>query len=334
MTTLSVGDLAQMFLLKRQSALAKQSITDRSTELTTGLAADKGAHVSGDFAPLASLQNSLAQLNGYAAVNGEAGGMADAMQIALDTIDKQATSASTVLLLAGNGGASTGLNVVGGQAEDAFRSAMSALNARYGERSLFSGQNTSNAAVSSADTVLSDIQTLTAGAQTVQDISDAVDTYFADGGTFDTTIYQGGAPMAPLKVGPDETAQLSVRATDPALKATLKALAMGSLLAHGALAGNATAQGQLAQKAGEALITAQSDRAELAAHLGTMQGRIGDADASNQAQVTSLKIAQSQMMSVDPYEATTQLQEAQTQLEQLYTITARMSRLSLVDYLT
>jgi flagellar hook-associated protein 3 FlgL len=333
MTTLSVGDLAQLFLLKRQSAVAKQAITDRSTELTTGLAADKGAHVSGDFAPLASLQTSLAQLSGYAAVNSEAGGMAEAMQTALDTIDKQGTTVSSVLLLAGNGSAATSLGVVGGQAEDAFRTAMSALNARYGDRSLFAGQNTDNAALGSADTVLSDLTTLTAGAQTVQDVTTALDSYFADGGTFDTTIYQGGAAMSALQVGPDQTAQIDVRATDPALKATLKAMAMGALLAHGVLGGSQTAQAQLAQTAGEALVSAQSDRTQLAAHLGTVQARIADADTSNQAQISSLKIAQSQMISVDSYEATTRLQEAQTQLESLYTITARMAKLHLTDYL-
>ena len=333
MTTLSVGDMAQLFLLKRQGALARQAITDRSTELVTGLASDKGAHVSGDFAPLASLQTSLAQMSGYSAVNMEAGGMAAAMQIALDTIDKQASSAASVLLLAGNGGAATSLGVVGGQAEDAFRTAMSALNARYGDRSLFAGQNTDNAALGSADTVLSDLTTLTAGALTVQDVTTALDSYFADGGAFDTSIYQGGPAMSALKVGPDETAQLDVRATDPALKATLKALAMGALLAHGVLGGNQTAQAQLAQVAGQGLISAQSDLAQLAAHLGTVQARIGDADTSNQAQITSLKIAQLQMISVDPYEATTLLQQAQTQLESLYTITARMAQLHLTGYL-
>ena len=250
MTVLSVGDLAQVFLLKRQSALAKQAISDRSTELTTGLAADKGAHVSGDFAPLASLETTLAQMSGYAAVNIEAGGMAGAMQIALDTIDKQSAMIASVLLLAGNGSAATSLGVVGGQAEDAFRTAMSALNARYGDRSLFAGQNTDGAALASADTVLTDLTTLTAGAVTVQDVTDALDSYFADGGTFDTTIYQGGPAMAALKVAPDQTAQIDVRATDPALKATLKALAMGALLAHGVLGGSQTAQTQLAQASG------------------------------------------------------------------------------------
>jgi flagellar hook-associated protein 3 FlgL len=36
---------------------------------------------------------------------------------------------------------------------------------------------------------------------------------------------------------------------------------------------------------------------------------------------------------VDPYEAATKLEAAQSQLEALYTVTARLSRLNLVDFL-
>jgi flagellar hook-associated protein 3 FlgL len=334
MSNFSVGDLAQLFLLKRQNATVKQEITDRSTEMTTGLPADKAKHLSGDFAPLASLQTSLAQLAGFASINAETSMMSDAMQTTLATIDGQAGTVSTTLLMAGQGGATANLGAIGFDAEQSFRTAMSALNTRFGDRSLFAGQKTDSAALGDADTVLNDLTTLTAGMQTVQQVSDALDSYFADGGTFDTTIYQGGPPLAPLQVAPDETAQLNIVATDPALKATLKGLAMGALLNHGVLGGNVTAQSDLAQNAGETLLAGATGRAQLAAHLGTIQARISDADTRNQAQITSLKLAQSSMLSIDQYESTSQLQAAQTQLEALYTITARISKLSLADYLS
>jgi flagellar hook-associated protein 3 FlgL len=39
------------------------------------------------------------------------------------------------------------------------------------------------------------------------------------------------------------------------------------------------------------------------------------------------------MYQADPYQAATELELAQTQLEAVYTLTARLSRLSLSDYL-
>ena len=86
-------------------------------------------------------------------------------------------------------------------------------------------------------------------------------------------------------------------------------------------------------RAGIAALDLLQGHGKAAAAVSHSSARIGDADASNQAQITTLKIAQLQMISVDPYEATTLLQQAQTQLEQLYTITARMARLHLTDYL-
>lgn len=334
MSDFSVGDLAQLFLMKRQNAVLKQNISDLMNELTTGLATDKAKHLTGDFAPLASLQTSLAQMAGYASINAQASMMSDAMQLTLDTINAQAGSVSQTLLMAGNGTAASSLSTIGFDTEQAFRTAMSALNTRFGDRSLFAGQATNQPAVADADTVLADLQGLTAGAQTVQEVTDALDAYFADGGTFDTTIYQGGPALAAMKVAPDEIANLDIRATDPALKETLKGLAMGALIAQGVFGGNPTTQGQLAMAAGQSLLASQTARAQLAAHLGTVQARIGDADTRNQTQITALKVAQSKMLSVDQYEATSELQSAQAQLEALYTITARMAGMTLTDYLS
>jgi flagellar hook-associated protein 3 FlgL len=46
-----------------------------------------------------------------------------------------------------------------------------------------------------------------------------------------------------------------------------------------------------------------------------------------------LQNAQLSLLSVDPYETATKMQEMQTQLQTLYAITARAARLSLVDFL-
>lgn len=334
MSDFSVGDMAQLFLTKRQNASLKTDLTRLSTEVTTGLAADMAEHVSGDLAPLAGLTASLAQLAGHTTVNTEAGMMADAMQTALGTIDDQAKSVATVLLTSGNLAGAGRFEMIGFEAEQSLRTTLSALNARFGDRSLFAGQATTGPALPSADDVVADLLSQTAGLLTVQEISDSLDLYFADGGVFDTTIYQGGPPMGAWKIAPDESARLDLRATDPAIKATLKGLAMGMLLAHDRLANDPAAQAALSQKAGESLMASQTGRTQIAANLGTVQQRISEADTRNQAQMTALRIAQSRITSVDQYEAASRLQAVQTQLEALYTITARMARLNLADYLS
>ena len=44
-------------------------------------------------------------------------------------------------------------------------------------------------------------------------------------------------------------------------------------------------------------------------------------------------MARTGMVQIDPYDAATRLQNTETQLQLIYTLTARISRLSLADYL-
>mgnify|MGYP006193710875 CR=1 FL=1 len=55
--------------------------------------------------------------------------------------------------------------------------------------------------------------------------------------------------------------------------------------------------------------------------------------ARNSAEITALELARAKIVSVDPFEAATKVKEAQTQLEMIYAVTARLSSLSLMEYL-
>ena len=157
--------------------------------------------------------------------------------------------------------------------------------------------------------------------------------WFASPAGFAAVIYQGGPPLGPVQVSADQTALLDVTATDPALRDTLKALAMGALLARGTLAGSDAARADLANRAGQQLVAAQEPMAALAAKLGTVQSAVQQASIRNDAEDAALQSARLSLLSVDPYETATKYQEAQNQLQTLYAITARAARLSLVDFL-
>ena len=66
---------------------------------------------------------------------------------------------------------------------------------------------------------------------------------------------------------------------------------------------------------------------------GLTQNQIAEAEAQNSSATTALEIAQVDLIGVDDYDAATRLSAAQTRLETIYAITARMSALSLVNYL-
>jgi flagellar hook-associated protein 3 FlgL len=81
------------------------------------------------------------------------------------------------------------------------------------------------------------------------------------------------------------------------------------------------------------MLESQSDLAILRSGIGSQEARTEAARVRNEAELAALKIARSDLYSADPYETATHLQLVQAQLESVYTMTARLARLSLSEYL-
>jgi flagellar hook-associated protein 3 FlgL len=108
---------------------------------------------------------------------------------------------------------------------------------------------------------------------------------------------------------------------------------MAALLDRGLLGGNPEERALLAQRAGQTLLTSEDARINLASRIGTVEAQIDSARSRNAAEGTALGIVRADIGSVDPYEAATRLEAARAQLESLYLVTARVSRLSLAEFL-
>lgn len=333
MTLSSLGDLAQNFTLRRQTTELKAALDRRMAEATTGTTTDIGRALRGDFTPLSAIDTVLSRLDGFKAATTEAQLFAEGQQQALGTVAELSTGLARTLVAAASPGGATPVNAVAADAGARFATAVAVLNARVGDRTLLAGNETRGAALASPDTILDTLVTATAGAVTAGDVETAVTAWFADPAGYATLGYLGGPPLDPLAVAADESVRLGATAADPAIRDTLKGLAMAALLGRGVLVADPAERANLALRAGESLFASAADRIELAARIGTAEERIAGATDRNAAEATGLQIARSGLVSVDPYEAASALTEAETQLQTLYSITARLSRLSLADYL-
>lgn len=329
----SLGDLALSHSLKRQNAAMKVAMQRLSVEAVTNTPTDPARRLRGDFQPLATIDSALARLKGYKATTTETALFTAAMQAALTDVSTDAAKLAPVLLNAGTSGQSTLVDGVGAESVKSFETAVARFNTRLGDRSLYAGKATDRPALAEAAAILSTLASAVAGATSAQEVSAAVDAWFSKPEGFASSAYLGGAPLSPLKIAEDETAGADVTAADPAIRDTLQALALGALLDRGVLSGRTEERAALARQAGTALLEGQVDRAALAARIGTTEGKIAAAEARNSSETSALEIARAGLLTLDPYETASALSEAQTQLEALYAVTARLSRLSLVDYL-
>ena len=333
MTLSSLGDLSRSFMLRNQTTVLKADLERRSHEATTGRTSDAGRAVRGDFTPLNAIDTSLARLDGHRDATTEAALLASSMQTALGAVAESATTLSTSMLAAASPGNPTAIDAVGRDARVRFGSAIATLNSRIGDRTIFAGSATRSPALAPAEDILDALMLAAGGAGTAAGVEAAVSAWFDDPAGYAALGYRGGAPLDPQQIAPGEQVVLDATANDPAIRDTLKALALGALLDRGGLAGDTAQRAVLARRSGETLLEGSTARTELAARIGTSEGRITAAEARNAAETTALHITRLGIVAVDPYEAAAALTEAETQLDTLYAITARLARLNLANYL-
>ncbi len=335
MPNMTVGDMAKSLILSRRGMNLKNAMQDLSTEATTGLVSDQTERLRGNYVPIAGIEASLSQLDAYHTVTSETQVIASVMQTTLGTINDQSKAVSSALLAGSSGTSALQINAIGNEALHRLDTVMSVLNTRLGERSLFAGQSTDATSVASSDTMLTALEGAisSAGAVSASDVTTAVNAWFDDPSGYAATVYQGGDVLGPVPIGPDQTAQIDVTAKDPAIIQTLKGLALAALLGRGVLAGSDVARADLAKRAGESLAGSQSIIVQLGARLGTTEATVENAATRNDAEKDVLQTARLNLLSVDPYETAAKFQETQGQLQTLYALTARASRLSLVDFL-
>jgi flagellar hook-associated protein 3 FlgL len=255
-----------------------------------------------------------------------------AMQTVLNTVEGMASSLGPSLLAASNAGA-TQVNLAAGEARQKLDTAIGLYNTDLGGRALFAGVATDGNAVIDVEALLATLDTEIIGATSAADVEARVTAWFEAPTGYATLGYLGGSSLAALAIAPGETAGLDFTAADPGIRDTLKGLVMAAMLDRGALAGHPFARADLARRAGENLISSQTSRTNMAARLGTVEGQVEAASVRNSAEASALGIARNGITAIDPYETASRLEATRQQLEMLYTLTARISRLSLVDFL-
>ncbi len=332
MMRVSVGDASMTNILARQGADLRGQVQRAAQEVTTGRPADIGQALRGDVTPLLAVDASLARLAAFRTNATDAAFQAAAQQSAVAGLSDLASGITMTLMGSRDFPTPAQVSATAADARGRLASAVGLLNTQASGRAVFSGVATDAVPLGGSDALLAALETAAAGATTAGQVEAAVNGWFADPLGFGS-FYQGGPPLTAVPVAAGEAADLSTTAMDPAIRDTLAGFAMAALLDRGVLAGNSEERARLAQIAGQTLHRTEDARITLAARIGTVEAQVESARSRNAAEETSLGILRSDIGSVDPYEAATRLENVRAQLESLYLVTARVSRLNLAEYL-
>jgi len=334
MNMTSLGDMAQSLILRSRTMALKSAMITLSNELSTGQTSDVATRLGGDYAYLTDIDRSLSRLGGFALATSEAAVFTGAAQLGLERMQGVASRLGADILTINPASVESARQQNGQQARTGLDTILGALNGVVGGRSLFAGTATDISPMASSDTLISALKTEVSGLVLTSQILQAIDDWFADPAGFKAIMYSGSdQPLAPLQIGENEQVSLSLRADNADFASLLRNVAVAALATDPDLGLDITAQNALLKTAGEGLLNDDIGLTGQRAELGFAQARIEDGNARTAAARTSLEYARNQLLEADPFETASRLQEVQFQLESLYAVTVRNSRLTLLNYL-
>lgn len=331
----SLGDMAQAFASSRNNHDIKTRLFRLTNELSTGRVEDLSAHLRGDTKKLADLDRRITVGGAQFAGVQSAGQTFAVMQLALGRVNGAREELATALgtLSLESNSLQTGMAADAGRI--AFESIVNALNTRLADQSLFSGATTDRQALTDPATMLDELRGIIAGLTAPADVRDAIANWFTQpGGGFETSGYQGDTgPLPTRRIDEETTVTMTARADDPAIRELLTATAIAALSDDPNLQFSDRDRGELIETAKIGVLVSAAPMVHLQAEIGSQEARIENANVRISAQISALTIMRNQMTGADPFETASRLEQVQVQLETHYTVTARLSRLSLAEYL-
>ncbi len=330
----SYGDMSRHLSLGRHSARLKADMTGLSKELTTGVMDDKARHLKGNLTFLASLEKSIELAETRKSIAQNAGNLLAAQQNALAGISARSEGVYLELVQLPPGEHYAQIDRQINSLESAFVDTVHFLNTSFAGRSLFAGTAGDSPALAPARDILDALSRDLPAGLDAAGMSDAIDAWFAAGGGFDSVGYLGGNTIpAAYNVGDGLDISLEITAQAPAIRQTLAGLAKGAMLASGVIGASPAEKLDVLRAAASTLAVSNTGLIDLSARVGVQEERAARGVSAAEAEQTAMSIARSELVSADPYETATRLEQAMAQLELIYSLTARLSRLTLADYL-
>lgn len=333
----SFGDMARSFNSRLSNYSAKSRLDMLTKELTSGEKSDIGKSLNGNLSRLNDINHRLTLLGTFQSNISELESRLSAQQDSIQAIQTTTSTLGADLLAASSLDTRESLILRATHANNDFNAFVSHLNTSTDGKFVFAGIATDRAPLASGQEIASQIASLTAGMTTVTDMVAAIDNWFAapaGSGGFVDNAYFGTISMStstPISTG--NSIETSIDASADAFKETMKGYALLSIAQSRPDDFSTESLRAMVASAGENIIQGNAKMTELRGHIGFQQEAADKAKTQNGAQYLTLQIKKSELVGIDPYEAAIAVKDAETNLQNLYLVTARMSSMKLSDYL-
>ena len=331
MTSINAPDIASFTRLSRIVSDVKARADIARTESVTGQRQDVTAATGGDVGGAHLLKKALEDAQAYQQSLKLAQIRAERTQTSLAAVSGDAVRIATEVLIANGREDEYALQTQAADARATVYNIFGVLNVTEGGRALFSGDAADRLPLGDPDQFLADVEAIIAGATDAADAEAQLDFYFNDpAGGFLTNIYLGGSnKIAPVETSPGVRVDVSATAADQPIKDLLKGL-VGIIFHDTAAFADASA---FLESSAASTLTADADLIQLRGVIGVGEAQIEAAKARYESEESVLSRLLNEKIGRDQYDAASELQLLETQLEASFLLSARLSRLSIANYL-
>lgn len=330
------AELARSQMLQRQVLGTRNALDTAAQELTSGLKSDRLKATGGNLARLFSIERMIARNAVHQDTISATELRLDVAQEGLGRILGSVETVAVDLLASTGRGDLASSKLHAQQARGAFEGAVATLNAQVAGQSIFAGTATSTAALADAGAILADLDALVAAAPDAATAIAAVEGYFETSppGDFLLNRYLGsGQDLPAAELGEGQRLDYAVRADAEELIAALRGTAMAAVVAGGAFAGSESEQMAMLREAAGQGLAAKEGLHELRSRVGVAQNAVETAKAQRVGERETYELARTNIVAADPYDAASRFQALQSQLDAIFTVTARLATLRFTNYL-
>lgn len=328
----SVADIVRSRTLSTLSNDLRAQLERSQEELATGRRANIAESNQGRIGDIQLLEKSINDLERQREGIALASNRGAIVQISLEGVTAPLNDLSTRVASAAGLEDEQNLGLAARDARGAIEQIFSSLNTRANGRFVFSGDAINTPALAPVRQFFDDIEAIAASSTNTVDLQASLEAYFNDpAGGFQNDIFTGGTGDAPtLAVGDNERVGFQIKADAPEIRNLLRGLA--SVVIAGENPENAD-NFELASQASGTIRTAQDSIAEVRANIGITEARLETLSIRYDSEETILTQLFNDRTARDPFEAATELSDLETRLQTSFLVTARLSELTLANFL-
>lgn len=308
---------------------------DTRVEAVTGRFRDVTSERGGNVNEIMQLEKSIADLNSYAESISLSESRATIMQTNLGVATDIAQNFADTSILVLQNETEVAAEVFSAHARDDLNALVSNFNANFAGRALFAGDDAGSVSLADANTIFTaSVAILEAAPTAAAGYANLENEFFGAGGLFESTFYLGGDGRPPLtEIAPGQRIDYGVKADEGAIR---NALFNTVVLAASYDRTNAVPNDQrraMLDLGSNGIRGTVAELIDVRSRLGTAEARIADVKARNIAAEAAFGIRFNELAGADSFEAALSLTELDTQLQTAYQSTARLSNLSLANYI-